>query len=66
MRRKLPFSSIVIITVLVNSTTLSAFFPLICVAIIVHSLDMALKCNDFYIVIVSLVVCAIIGGMDEV
>ncbi len=36
------------------------------VAIIVHSLDMALKCNDFYIVIVSLVVCAIIGGMDEI
>lgn len=31
------------------------------VAVIIHSLDMALKIKDFYIVIVSLVVCAIIG-----
>lgn len=38
----------------------------IVVAVIIHSLDMAFKCNDFYIVIVSLVVCAIIGGMDKV
>lgn len=33
----------------------------IVVAVIIHSLDMALKIKDFYIVIVSLVVCAIIG-----
>ncbi len=31
------------------------------VAVIVHDLGMALKCNNFYIVIVSLEVCAIIG-----